>query len=198
VSADQLPMWIFSIGTAMAVVAGLLATRVGQEWLAELPIGHVVAATLIGISGWEVLVHLPGTIQSFLAATAGITDPQGVAHYQAFAVASAAFVAATLLAVIGILRRRPWGVVTGMGLAATRVAMSVGSTVSLFGFAESFPPQDFGQMVGTLVALNTVPPLLAIALLAWPLLSGRSAAPAAPPDDGGDWTVEAPSPAPGR
>jgi len=198
VSADQLPMWIFSIGTALAVVAGLVATRIGRQWLAELPIAHVVAATLIGASGWEVLVYLPGTIQAFLSATAGITDPQGVAHYQAFAAASAAFVVAAVLAVVGILRRRPWGVVTGIGLAATRVAMSVGSTVSLFGFAESFPPQDFGQMVGTLVALNMVPPLLAIALLAWPLLSGRSAAPVAPPDEGADWTVEAPSPEPGR
>jgi hypothetical protein len=197
VSTNQLPMWIFSIGTAMAVVAGLLATRIRREWLAELPIAHVVAATLIGISGWEVLVHLPGSIQSFLAATAGITDPQGVAHYQAFAIASAAFVIAAVVAVVGILRRRPWGVVTGMGLAAARVAMSVGSSSNLFGFAEQFPPQDFGQMVGTLVALNLVPPLVAIILLAWPLPSGRSVAPAALPDDA-DWSVEAPSPEPGR
>ena len=76
--------------------------------------------------------------------------------------------------------------------------MSLGSSITLLGFAESFPPQDFGQMVGTLVALNVVPPLLAIALLVWPLLSGRSTAPAAPPDDEADWAVEAPSPEPGR
>ncbi|HEX7171060.1 MAG TPA: hypothetical protein VF365_00470 [Candidatus Limnocylindria bacterium] len=196
-STEQLPMWVFAIGTALAVIVGLVATRVRREWLARLPFAHVAAATLIGAAGWEALVNLPGTIQAYLSTVAGIANPDGVGHVQAFAVASAAFVVAAVLAVLGILRRRPWGVVTGAGLAATMVAMSIGSTASIFTFADSFPPDQLGQIVGTLFALNAVPPLVAIALLAWPLLGGRSAAPAAPRDEG-DWTVEAPSPEPGR
>ena len=186
-TGNELIFWVFSAATALTVVAGLLAARVRREWVPSLPMAHVAAVVLIALYGWESLVYLPSTIQLYTTGVAGIPDPAGVEGYQAFMVASAALVVAAALAIYGILRRRPWGVVLGIGVAATRAAMSVASTVNLFSMGlDPFGPEGLGYNVATGLALNGLPALVAIALLLWPLLRGSTAE--APPVDTVDWS----------
>lgn len=192
---NDLTHWVFAASTAAALVAGLLATRIRGDWLADLMPAHAAASALIALFGWEVLIYLPGTLQSYLATVAGIANPSGVADQQAFVVASAAFAAAAVAAVMGILRRRPWGIVLGIGLAVARTAMSLAAAVSLLSFAESFAPDQFGQLLATTLAQNAVPALAAIGLLLWPFRRGSTAE--APPVEEVEWTGD-PSPEAGR
>ena len=192
---NALPMWAFSIGTVVAVVGGLLAGRVRGEWLASLPLAHAAGAALIALFGWEVLIYLPGTLQAYFATVAGIPNPAGVADQQAFLAASAVFAVAAVLAVVGILRRRPWAIVLGIGLAATRAAMSLAAAVSFLTYAENFEPDQFGQLLATSLAQNAVPALVATGLLLWPLLRGSTTE--APPVRTVDWSGD-PTPEAGR
>ena len=188
--------WVFSASTALAVVAGLLATRVRREWVTSLPMAHVAGLVLIALFGWETLVYLPSTIQLYTTGVAGIPDPSGVEAYQAFVVASVASVVAAALAIYGILRRRPWGVVLGIGVAATRAAMSVASTVNLLSMGlEVFGPEGLGYNAATGLALNCLPAVVGVVLLLWPLLRGSTTE--APPVETVDWSGDA-SPEAGR
>jgi hypothetical protein len=195
VNTNELIYWVFSASTVVAVVAGLLATRIRGEWLAVVPLAHAAGAAMVALFGWEVLVYLPGGVRAYFATVAGIPDAPAVADQQAFLVASIIFVVAAVLAVGGIVRRRPWAVVLGVGLAASRLAMSVASSFSLLSFADSFPPDEFAWQLGTLLALNAVPALVAIALLLWPFRRGSMTDPA--PEDAVDWSGD-PSPEAGR
>jgi hypothetical protein len=187
VTGNELIFWVFSAATALTVVAGLLATRVRREWLSSLPMAHVAAVVLIALYGWETLVYLPSTIQLYTTGVAGIPDPAGVEGYQAFMVASVAFVVAAALAIYGIVRRRPWGVVLGVGVAVTRVAMTLASAVNLFSMGlDPFGPGGLAWNVVDLIALRGVPAGIAIALLLWPLL--RRSGAAAPRVETVDWS----------
>ena len=188
--------WTFSAGTALTVVAGLLATRVRRDWLSSLPMAHVAASVLVALFGWEGLVHLPGTIQFYTTGVAGIPDPAGVEAYQVFVVASAAFVIAAVLAVYGIPRHRSWGIVLGIGVAGTRALVAVASSVNLFAInGDPFGPDALAWNVLILIAERVVPALAAIVLLVWPLLHGSKAE--APPVETVDWSTD-PSPEAGR
>lgn len=195
-TGNELIFWTYSAATALTVVAGLVATRVRREWLTSLPMAHVAAVVLIALYGWEALVYLPSTIAQYTTRVAGIPDPAGVEASQAFVIASVAFVAAAALAIYGILRLRPWGVVLGIGVAATRVAMSVAGSIQLFSAnLDLFGPEALGYNVITAFALNGVPAAVGVVLLVWPLL--RSSRVGAPPVETADWSGE-PSPEAGR
>lgn len=195
-SGNEVIYWVFAASTVLTVVAGLLATRVRREWVTSLPMAHVAAVVVVALIGWESLVYLPGTIQYYTMAVAGIPHPTGVEAYQAFVFASAAFVVSAALAVYGILRRRPWGIVLGIGVAGTRALMSLASTINLFGMnADPLGPEGLAFNVFTLFAERVVPPLAAIGLLLWPLLRGSTAE--APPAQTVDWNAD-PSPEAGR
>jgi hypothetical protein len=102
-------------------------------------------------------------------------------------VASVAFVVAAALAIYGIVRRRPWGVVLGVGVAVTRVAMTLASAVNLFSMGlDPFGPGGLAWNVVDLIALRGVPAGIAIALLLWPLL--RRSGAAAPRVETVDWS----------
>lgn len=195
-SGNEVIYWVFAAGTVLTVVAGLLAARVRREWVTSLPMAHVAAVAVVALIGWESLIYLPGTIQYYTTAVAGIPDPAGVEAYQAFTISSAAFVVAAALAVYGILRRRPWGLVLGIGVAGTRALMSLASSINLFSMnGDPLGPEGLAFNVFTLFAERVVPALAAIGLLLWPLLRGSSAE--APPVDTLDWRTE-PSPEAGR
>jgi hypothetical protein len=188
--------WTFSAATALTVVAGLLATRVRREWVTSVPMAHVAALVLIALYGWETLVYLPSTINLYTTRVAGIPDPSGVEANQAFVIASVAFAAAAALAIFGIIRRRPWGVVLGIGVAATRVAMSVASSIQLFSAnLDLFGPEALGFNAVTGFALNGLPAVVGVFLLLWPLLRGSGTE--APPVETVDWSGD-PSPEAGR
>lgn len=171
----SIPSWGLYGWAGLIVVsiaaAGWFAANRGPR--ARLPMAHVAGATLIALFGWEHLVDLPGSIGSYGNLTAGIADTRGLEAYQAFIAGSAVFVLAAALAVIGILRRRPWGIVLGIGLAASRVAWAVLVLLD--------PAANWGDMpepmllITNLIALRAGPAAAAIALLAWPLWRDRPA-----------------------
>ena len=196
VTGNEPIFWTFSASTALAVVAGLLATRVRPEWVTALPTAHVAAVVLLTLFGWETLVHLPSTVQVYTTGVAGIPDPAHVEAYQMFMVASAAFVGAAVLAIYGILRRRPWGVVLGVGVAGTQLVMTLASAVNLASLGlEPFGPAGLAWNIVDLLANRAVPAVAAIALLLWPLL--RESRTEAPRVDIVDWSGD-PSPEAGR
>jgi hypothetical protein len=196
VSGNDWLFWTFSAGTALTVAAGLLATRAGREWVTTLPMAHVAGIVLVALFGWESLVYLPGTIQTYVIGVAGIADPPNVEGYQAFMVASVAFVIAAALAIYGILRRRPWGVVLGIGVAGTRLVTALVSTANLFTLnGDFFGPDAVGWNAAIFLAERAIPAIAAIVLLLWPLLRGSRTE--APPLEAVDWHAD-PSPEAGR
>ena len=191
-TGNEAIFWTFSAGTILTVVAGLWATRVRRQWLTALPMAHVAAVVLVALFGWESLVYLPSTIQVYTTGVAGIPDPANVEAYQAFMVASAAFVVGAGLAIYGILRLKPWGLVLGIGVAATRVVMTLASAVNLFSLGlDPFGPGGLAWNVVDLIALRALPAVAAVVLLVWPLL--RASTTDAPPVETVDWSGE-PSP----
>ena len=191
-TGNEAIFWTFSAGTVLTVVAGLWATRVRRQWLTALPMAHVAAVVLVALFGWESLVYLPSTIQVYTTGVAGIPDPANVEAYQAFMVASAAFVVGAGLAIYGILRLKPWGLVLGIGVAATRFVMTLASAVNLFSLGlDPFGPGGLAWNVVDLIALRALPAVAAVVLLVWPLL--RASTTDAPPVETVDWSGE-PSP----
>ncbi len=185
-TGNEWVFWTFSAATALTVVAGVLASRVGRDWVTDLPMAHVAAVVLVALFGWESLVYLPSTIQTYTVGVSGIIDPANVESYQAFMVASAVFVVAAGLAIYGILRRRPWGLVLGAGVAGTRLVMAIVASVNLLTLnGELFGPAGLAWNAATVVAERAVPAAAAIVLLLWPLLRGSTAD--APPVETADW-----------
>lgn len=169
-SGQEWAMFVWAAAVALAVVAGVWVGTNHRVTRPELPLEHVAAATLIGYFGWEMLVNLPGSALGFWTLTAGLGEVRGVEGQQAFVVAQAVFVVAAAAAILGIMRRRSWGIVLGIGLAAAIVVWTVVNTIWIFQlFAESGGPDFYGSIVTTAVGLGIVPAVVAIGLLARPL-----------------------------
>jgi hypothetical protein len=168
---------------AIAIVAAIVVAARRPAALTSLPLQHIAAAAIIGVFGWEASINLPQQVLSFFSATAGIPEVSGIRNFQILVAAQIAFVAATLAAVVGILRRQPWGIALGIGVSAARVAMAamgIVSTLSIIG--DSADPQLAWFVVTA--GLQGLPALAAIVLLAWPLVRGETghAAAASTPD----------------
>ncbi len=122
---DQQPaMFVWAAAVGLALVAAAWTATNRKAIRPTLPLEHVAGAAILGVLGWEMLVHLPGTVMGIWTLTAGLGDVRGVEGYQAFLVAQAAFVIGVAIAIVGILRRRPWGAILGIGLAVARVVWS--------------------------------------------------------------------------
>jgi hypothetical protein len=189
--------WTFAITVGLSVLAAGWTARVRPEPRPTLPLMHVAGAALVGVIGWEALHMLPGTITGLFLATAGIPEPRGAEEAQAFAAASVLFVVASALAIVGILRRRPWGIVLGIGVAVARVAVGISVLFQWLALSGNVVGDDnYLPTALSIIGMSLVPPVVAIALLAWPLLS-RSEAASVPPGAGA-WTPTPPEPEAGR
>ena len=168
---DQQPaMYVWAAAVTLAIVAGAWTGMNRRGIRPTLPPEHVAGAAIIGLFGWEMLVHLPGSMIGYWALTAGLGDVRGVEGHQAYVVAQAAFAIGAAFAVVGTLRRRTWGVVLGIGLASSRVVWSgliLFETVSMYG--EIMGSDAYLSTVSSLIGMQAVPALAAIALLSWPL-----------------------------
>jgi hypothetical protein len=170
------PMLTLIVGVAIAAVAGAWAYTTWRVPRATLPMPHVAGAAIVALLGWEAVVYLPGAVAGYAAMTAGLGDVRGLEIDQGFVVALAAFAVAAALAVWGILRRRVWGIVLGIGLAAAQLALTlVGVTQTIVLYGESLGDMTYLELVGTTIALRAVPPIAAIVLLAWPLFRASRA-----------------------
>ena len=169
---DQQPaMFVWAAAVTLAIVAGAWTAMNRRDSRPTLPPEHVAGVAIIGLFGWEMLVHLPGSVIGYWALTAGLGDVRGVEGHQAYVVAQAAFAVGAAFAVVGTLRRRTWGVILGIGLASSRVVWSgliLFETVSMYG--EIMGSDAFLSTVSVLIGMQAVPALAAIALLSWPLV----------------------------
>jgi len=128
------------------------------------------------VIGWQALVNLPGTVLQYFTTFAGIGVPTGESAYEAYVVAACVFVAASAVAVVAILRRRPWGSVLGIGLCVAHIGTSlvgIASMLSLMGNLGGDPNLTWYTIS---FALSAVPAIVGIVLLAGPLL-GQDRAP---------------------
>ena len=187
---DQQPMmfvWAAAVGLALVVGAWTATNRKATR--PTLPLEHVAGAAILGVLGWEMLVHLPGTVMGIWTLTAGLGDVRGVEGYQAFLIAQAAFVIGVATAIVGILRRRPWGAILGIGLAVARVVWS-GAVLyeALAMFGDEIGNDLYLDFLTSVIGLQAIPALVVVALLAWPVV--RRATPGAQAPDA-EWPAGA-------
>ena len=188
----QWPLYVWAGAVALTVVAGAWTATNRREVRPWLPIAHVAGATLIAYFGWQMLIQLPGSVMGYWTLTAGLGDVSGVREQQAFVAGQAVFVVATAFAVVGILRRRTWGAVLGIGLGLTNALQAVIAMVNTFVVVgASMDGGTYLNFVASMIGLGAIPALAAVVLLAMPLWQTT------PPVDAAraDWSGE---PAPDR
>jgi hypothetical protein len=185
-------MYLWAGAVALAVVAGAWAATRRPGARPDLPLQHVAGATLVGLFGWQMLVYLPGSVLGYWTLTAGLPELSGARGQQAYVVAQVVFVVAAALAVAGILRRRHWGAVLGIGLASAivvlRVVMLV-TTIQTFGGAIN--GDTYLAVTATSIGFEAVPALAALVLLLRPLIVGARPRAGA---TSGEWPATRPSP----
>lgn len=187
-------MYVWAGAVAIAIVAGVWTATNHRDPRSSLAPQHVAGAALVGLFGWEMLVNLPGSVMGYWTLTAGLGDARGIEAQQAFVVAQAAFAIGAAFAVSGILRRRTWGAVLGIGLAAAIVVSSVLSFAQVTAIFESMGSDAYLSIVASIIGMRMIPALAAAVLLLWPLMRGRTRRLEAPgpssvaaSDDGADY-----------
>jgi hypothetical protein len=183
-------MYAWAGAVALTVFAGVWAATNQRSVRPVLPLEHVAAAALIGSFAWDMLVQLPGSIMGVWTLTAGLGDVLGDEPQQAFVAAQVLFVAAGALAVPGILRRRVWGIVLGIGLSVALMLWAILSVVHLVArIGQGMPPDVITSILVNAIGLSVIPALAAIGLLAWPLR--RTTPRRTEADADRDWSVSA-------
>ena len=176
ISTDDRLLWAWVAVVAAAVVAAVVARRLWPAILPGLALRHVAGATLVAVIGWQALTNLPGTLLQYFSAFAGIAGPTGESAYEAFVVAACVFVAASVVAVVAILRRRTWGAVLGIGVCVAQIGTSVLGVTSMLSFMGDFGTDPNMMWFAISFALSAVPAIVGIVLLAGPLF-GQDRAP---------------------
>lgn len=169
-------MYVWAAAVVLAILASVWTARIRPSVRPELPLEHVAGAAIVGLVGWELLVYLPGSLMGYWTLTAGLGEVRGaVEAHQAFLVGQVAFVIGAGFAIFGILRRRLWGAVLGIGLAAAMAVWSVLQLVEVtILFGESMQTDAYLETIATMIGTREIPALAAIALVAWPLLRRRT------------------------
>ena len=133
-------------------------------------------------------IQLPGTAVGYWTLTAGLAEASGVEGVEAFVVTQAVFVVAAAFAVLGILRRRTWGTVLGIGLAVAVVVWRVLVMLAVVQqVGQSMDGGTYLSTVANLIGMGAIPALAGAVLLGLPLLRR----PARPVDaSGAGWHPE--------
>jgi hypothetical protein len=175
ITTEDWILWAWVAVVAAAVLAAALARRLRPGLLPVLPVLHVAGTTLVAVIGWQALVNLPGTVLQYFTTFAGIGVPTGESAYEAYVVAACVFVAASAVAVVAVLRRRPWGAVLGIGLCVAHIGtnlVGIASMLSLMGNMGGDPNLTWYTIS---FAFSAVPAIVAIVLLARPLIGSDPA-----------------------
>jgi hypothetical protein len=178
ITTDDWILWAWVAVVAAAVLASVLARRLRPALLPILPLRHVAGATQVAVIGWQALLNLPGAVLQFFSAFAGIEGPTGESAYEAFVVAACVFVAASAVAVVAILRRRPWGAVLGIGVCVAHIGTSLLGVANMLSVIGDFGDDPNMRWYVITFALSAIPAVVGIVLLALPLF-GQDRAPAA-------------------
>jgi len=164
-------MYVWAATVALAIVAGIWSATTHRDVRPSLPTEHVAGVALLAFFGWEMLLGLPEAVKGYSLLSAGLGDLRDLQPQQAFLAAQAAFAIGTGFAVVGVLRRRTWGAVLGIGLAVSLVVASVLSFATVTAtMAESMDPDTYWSFVVSIFGLRAIPALAAAALLLWPIV----------------------------
>lgn len=173
-TSDPTAPWLMLAIAVATLAATVLAARLWPGRRLALPLEHVAAAALVGVIGWEALINLPSTYVIVFLRYAGISDAPGQLGDQALVVVATAYVVASAVAIVGVLRRRAWGVVLAVAVCIGRVVTGVTSTVAWLNLVGGFDASDPNYLLTILsFALGAVPAIVAIGLLVWPLVGSR-------------------------
>ena len=168
-------LWAWVALVAAGLAAAMIARVVQPGTRPTLPLRHVAAATLVAVLGWQALLMLPSTVLQFASLSPEIGGPTDQSANQAWMAAAIVHIVAALIAVVAILRRRPWGTVLGIGVAVANVGINAIGTISMLGFVDEFSQTDITfRVYAATNALSAVPALAAIVLLLAPLLRRRA------------------------
>lgn len=165
--------WIFAVLVAASVIVALVVRQRLPQLRADLPAYHVAAATIIGVTAWDWLLQLPGSIAQFIGITAGMDGFQGRSALEVFTAASIVVTIAGVAATIGILRRAPWGIALGIGVCVTYIASQVMGVIVFLDASGGFVDDANVRSYVTFAVGRLVPPLAAIVLLVSALRSGE-------------------------
>ncbi len=162
-------LWLW-MGVAVASVFGaILVARSSRPRLSRLSVEHIAAAAIIGVVGWEAAVRVPETIVTVTSGYAGIEGARGQGTYEAFAATLVGSVIGAVVAIVGLLRRRAWAVVLGLGVALARVGTVAIGVSNMLSLTASDPQFAWWSVQ---VAAGAVPALAAIVLLVLPFMRG--------------------------
>ncbi len=167
-------MYVWAGAVVLAIVAGVWTATRHRQPRSSLAPQHVAGAALIGLFGWEMLVNVPGSVIGYVSLTAGLGDVRGIEAQQAYVVAQAAYAIAAAFAVAGILRRKTWGAVLGIGLASATVVSSVLAFAQVTAMLESMESDAYLSIVASFIGMRLIPALAAIVLLLWPFVRART------------------------
>ncbi len=163
-------VWAFALMVGLAVAAAIVIGRTGRERLPTLSPHHAAGAAILGVIGWEVAIYLPGSVQTRTVAI--LPGPGDAALPSAlYVLTQGVYVAATVVAVVFVLRRHVWAAILAIGLCLVRIGLM---TINLWQFVQSagVDPTVVAQLVP--FALLTVPAAVAIWLFAQqPLTRGE-------------------------
>ena len=162
-------VWAFALMVGLAVAAAIVIGRTGRERLPTLSPHHAAGAAILGVIGWEVAIYLPGSVQTLTVAI--LPGPGEAALPSAlFVLTQGVYVAATVVAVVFVLRQHVWAAILAIGLCLVRIGLM---TMNLSQFVQRAgdDPSAVAQLVP--FALLTVPAAVAIWLFAQPLTRGK-------------------------
>lgn len=165
--------WIFAVLVAASVIVALVVRQRLPRLRADLPAYHVAAATIIGLTAWDWLLQLPGTIAEFIGMTAGMDGFQGRSALEVFTAATIVVTIAAVAATIGILRRAPWGIALGIGVCVSFIATQVMGLIVFLDASGGFVDDANVRSYVAFAVGRIVPPIAAIVLLVAPLRSGE-------------------------
>ena len=165
--------WIVAAAIAVSVAAAVWTAVNRRRPRPDLPPQHAAAAALIGFLAWDGIAQVPGLIGA-ITATAGMDNMGGfLLAQQVQLIVGISLVIGIVVAIVGMLRRRAWGAVLGIGLAASHVIGSVVAVISvaiLQSRAVVVGDSGYFEFIAPTLLLGAVPSLVAIGLLAWPML----------------------------
>lgn len=162
-------LWGWIAVVAGGIVAAVVTRVLWPTGMSGLHLRHVAGATLIGVVGWMALLWLPSTLIQLTSPISRLPDAGGTSPYGPYVLAAIAVVVGSAVAVIGILRRKRWGTVLGVGMSAAYVGTSIlGAVGWLAVMGEATGDGGILIVYGAVYLLGAVAALVAIALLVWP------------------------------
>lgn len=155
--------WAWVIAVDLAVVTAVIASLVDGTRTAALRPQHVAGAAILGVGGWETAAGVAGSLAGRLPGSGA--DLALLFGQTTFAVAAAAVV-------VGIVGRRRWAVVLGIGLAIARAILAGVAAFDVSSIGGDLGPETLRSTL-LFIGLSAVPFVVAAWLFVDPFRRGE-------------------------